>query len=73
MALAVKKKKKKSKKVQSENMAFNLEVAFSVEKKIKMSGGVIASISARLYLHSYHVCLSKCLSVSLHAHVHGCA
>lgn len=57
--------KKETKKEQSENMAFSLEVAFSVKKKCEVSGGVIACTSARLYLHSHHVCLSKCLSVSL--------
>lgn len=46
-------------------MAFSLEVAFSVKKKMWSDwASDCMRICKTVYLHSHHVCLSKCLSVS---------
>lgn len=58
-------------------MAFSSVVAFIVKKKNEVTGSDCMGICKTVYLHSHHVCLSKCLSVSqsvsLLAHVHGSA
>lgn len=66
--------KKENKKEQSENMAFSLEVAFSVKKNVKWVGEWLhAHLQDCICTLTMSACLNACQSVCLLAHVHGSA